>query len=87
MGLPRTLTYEPEGGRLHFAWLITATEIEVFEVAKTGVPLRRLGMLTARDEDGHVVEFEQDAFEAQCDRFIRVAGEAEVRDESEPEGG
>lgn len=75
---PRTLLCTI--GRLHFAWTVTSADIEVYSLTEGNKPLRRVGMLNARDEGGELIDFMREPFEAHCNWFIEIAGTAEIRD-------
>lgn len=70
-------------GNLTFNWRITSSTIQMFEWdPEAEQPTRNLGMLYAISEEGKVVEFDQEAFEAHIDWFLAGAASAGI---TEPE--
>jgi hypothetical protein len=69
-------------GALTFTWSIGYSLIQMYEWDEGAEqPQRHLGTLTSVGEDGEVVEFDQEAFEAHIDWFLTNAATAEIRDE------
>jgi hypothetical protein len=76
-GRERTLTLGR--GALTFTWYIGSSLIQMYEWDECAEqPQRHLGTLTTVGEDGQVVEFDQEAFEAHVDWFLDQAAQAEI---------
>ena len=79
----RVLTYN--AGRLHFAWRAGARDIEIYTLTHEGRPNSRLGFLVSRRwwDLNELVDFEQEAFEEHCQRFLSDASITPIPDEAD----
>lgn len=76
----RILEYDAPSGKLRFYWTVGTRDIEVWGQPGGDLPSYRLGFLTSRDwtDVNQLVDFDQEAFERHCRRFLDAAATAPI---------
>jgi hypothetical protein len=65
-------------GKLRFTWNVVSRQAELYEMDGDR-PVKRVAWLLMED-DGHVIDFTQEAFEQKCDDFLRAIADAPIVD-------